>query len=552
MSRRTKIAVAVIVAAAFLLRLYNLAGHDMAGDDALYSFRSIGYVDYVAAWNVQSTPVTWFDEPQWWQGLSFHDHPPLVFAIQWLFFKLGGVNLWSARLPFVIAGTVSVFVTFLVGRVLFGAAAGLAAAAALAISSSALFFSRTGYLDGFLVLWILLSVYFFLKADKDPRHYLWWAASLAAGMLTKYTFIFTAPLFLLWLLVFRRTAFRLRQFYFGVFLFLILLSPVIIYNGMMWQTRGHPDAALSTMLGLYPEDFKGLTREVGGTVNIFSPTAGFIREQFSIGFQVLLLLGLIFVCRHLHSARFRDERSFAPLAGLLFAAAVFSLVGGAYRFSAILLPFIFLLIGVGVARFLEFSLFWKRAVAVIFALAIIGEFVFAVREQYLPYRSAYNTLDRYIEKFYEKSNSGPTVNMYIQSPQLEAYQEKRILAMNRRAPGLPPHPYLLVYDDRLAWFQAVWTFERRRLYEAIPIHQLSQFIRKIQEKGDVYYKALGITDIIIVTAADGLGENKNPIVGDRAAIESFVADLAQKVKPMDEIRRPDGAVLFQFFRIPLI
>jgi 4-amino-4-deoxy-L-arabinose transferase-like glycosyltransferase len=107
-----KISLGIIVAAAFFLRLFNLGGQDMASDDVLYSFRSIGLVDYVASINLQSTPTTWFSERQWWQGLSFHDHPPMVFIIQWIFFKIGGINVWAARLPFAPAGTLSVFFLF--------------------------------------------------------------------------------------------------------------------------------------------------------------------------------------------------------------------------------------------------------------------------------------------------------------------------------------------------------------------------------------------------------------------------------------------------------
>lgn len=112
-------------------------------------------------------PISWFDEPQWWQSLSFHDAPPLVFAVQWLFFRIGGDNLWAARLPFVLVGLLSIFGIFLLGRLLANAWIGLIAAASLAIMNYAVWISRIGFLDGFLVLWIILSIYFLLKPKRS-------------------------------------------------------------------------------------------------------------------------------------------------------------------------------------------------------------------------------------------------------------------------------------------------------------------------------------------------------------------------------------------------
>ena len=196
----------------FGLRAWDLAGPDMAADDALYSFRSIGYVDYVAATNRQTTPVIWFLTPQWWQFFSFHDAPPLVFLAQWLSFQMGGDNLWTSRLPFVMAGVLAVFAVFILGNFIGGAWLGLASAAAMAVMNYAVWFSRIGNLDGFLVAWISFSIYFFLKAKARPQNYLWWGLCVGAGLATKYTFLFLGPVFffLLVLLLFFYCSFYLQ------------------------------------------------------------------------------------------------------------------------------------------------------------------------------------------------------------------------------------------------------------------------------------------------------------------------------------------------------
>ena len=168
-----KASLGIIVAAAFFIRIFNLGGQDMATDDVLYSFRSIGLVDYVASLNFQSTPMSWFSERQWWQSLSFHDHPPLVFIIQWIFQDRRNKCLGA---PYAVCACRRAFriVFVFLGRELFSARIGLFSAAALAVANYAVWISRIGLLDGFLVLWIILSLYFFVKAETKPINYLWW------------------------------------------------------------------------------------------------------------------------------------------------------------------------------------------------------------------------------------------------------------------------------------------------------------------------------------------------------------------------------------------
>ena len=63
----------------------------MVGDDALYSSRALGWLDYLGGG--QTTPIQWFEKIPWWGYLSFHDAPPLVFAVQRLFFAVFGFNV---------------------------------------------------------------------------------------------------------------------------------------------------------------------------------------------------------------------------------------------------------------------------------------------------------------------------------------------------------------------------------------------------------------------------------------------------------------------------
>lgn len=556
---------ATIAIVGFCLRIVNLTVPDIAGDDALYAMRSVGWIDYVAATNRQSTPVSWFAEKQWWQGLSFHDAPPLVFAVQWFFFKIGGVNPWAARLPFVLAGMLAIFALFLVGRELGGPLAGLASAAALAVMNYAVFASRIGILDGFLVFWIALALYFFLKAEKRPPHYLWWGVCLGAGLLTKYTFIFILPAFLLILVVWRRRAFRQGQLYASIAACLALLAPVIIYNIEMLRTRGHLDAALATLIGQHPADFSGLTRALAPPANPLSSLVGLLQRNISIGF--LILLGMSVLALGYRIARDKTRRAGYALiiTGLIMALVALGFLGVADRFGVIIVPFAALLLGLGAVWISEYTPRHARMIFLAFVtLALLGEAIVTVQTQWLahpivpspilaagnrPVFAGYRLLDQYVGDFYRRFPEPSPIVIFQDEPQLAAYQRARIETRLTSAPDGPFQKHLLVFDDRMRWFAWVWIFERRRLYDASPIHSIGQFVEKIETRGPAFYTALGLEDVTIIIVDDHLLEDTSAGPDNKRTL--FAHTLAAKAKPIDEIRDPDGRLLFSVFRLPL-
>ncbi len=78
-------------------------------------------------------------------GVGWFDTPNLSFAIPAVFMWLFGNDLFGLRLASVAQGTGAVLLTYLLGRRLFGARAGLLAAFLLAIADMHVHYSRTGF-----------------------------------------------------------------------------------------------------------------------------------------------------------------------------------------------------------------------------------------------------------------------------------------------------------------------------------------------------------------------------------------------------------------------
>lgn len=564
---RIRIALVAILAVAALLRFWNLTGPDIIGDDATYSFRSIGYFDWIASLDTQTTPVVWFEKPVWWQKLSFHDAPPLAFVVQWFFFRIFGDTVFAARLPFVLAGLFAVFGMFLLGRKLAGPRVGLLAAGALAVMNFHVWISRLGFLDGFVVVWVIYSLYFFLKARENARHYLSWWVTVALGLLSKYTFLFMGPLYLLLLLIFARSAWRNKWFWIGACVFLVLFSPVIIYNAMAYVTRGHFDAAFSTLFGMSPEDYRILVRRVRTDPRGIFGAMQNAWNELSPAFGAAFFAGLFTL--FIRARRISKERFLATLliAGILFALLMLAAVGGDNRFATVLAPFIAILIAYAASYLFEWSKgkrLERAGLLTIGAIFVAWEVAFAaqsqlVAEPFLKWRSftaphrpaweGYNALDAYVDDFYRRFPDSNYV-VFATTPQIRAYKTRVIQSFYDASPvPRPQQKNLLVFDDRMEWYAFVWIVERRRLYDAAAMPSLMNLIEAIDGKYVSELRKFGFEDAYVVTVTDKLLHNES--IQNRERIERFVAALKEAQAPVDEIQDYRGEVVFRIFRVPL-
>src|SRR3989338_8259444 len=242
-----------ILALAVLFRFPNLLQHDVADDEALMAYRSVGWLD---TWfGSLKSPVDFFQSEQWWQKFSFHDHPPLLFFVEHQFFQIFGPTVMALRLPFAIAGVVAVWLIYLVGNELFGRRAGLLAAAALAVTNYAVWLSRVGFQEGLLIMWMLATLWFFLRSLDDPRYLVAVGGGVGLSLLTKYSAVVLLPVILGGYFLFRPKILRTRWAAMGLAITMFCLTPVIVYNVMLLKTRGHFDATLWAMLGQRHADF---------------------------------------------------------------------------------------------------------------------------------------------------------------------------------------------------------------------------------------------------------------------------------------------------------
>ncbi len=120
-----------------------------------------------------------------WNGQPYLDHPPFGFWLEALSFKIFGVNEFWARFPQAVAGFLTLFVTYLLGKKLFNSWVGFFSGLFLSSSIWFIYRARSGNLDSLLTLMFVLTFYLSLKSVKNSRWLPWLALSLVGLILTK-------------------------------------------------------------------------------------------------------------------------------------------------------------------------------------------------------------------------------------------------------------------------------------------------------------------------------------------------------------------------------
>lgn len=131
-------------------------------------------------------------------NLSYFDHPPMAVWLSWLSMNLlGSQSAIAIRLPFILMFIGTTWMTFLLGRKLFGEWSGFYAALLLNLSavytlSVAVFLQPDGPLMFFWMACVCCLVKIFFTEDLK-RPYLWWGLvgiTLGLAALSKYHAVF--------------------------------------------------------------------------------------------------------------------------------------------------------------------------------------------------------------------------------------------------------------------------------------------------------------------------------------------------------------------------
>ena len=132
-------------------------------------------------------------------------HPPLYHILLRGWVLLFGTSEIAVRLPSVILGLATVYVTYLIGKKLFDNKTALIAATLIATSPLHIYYSQESRMYMLAVFFATLSVYFFVSLLKKETLIYWvgFVISTVLMLYTDYLPYLLFPVYVIFLLIFR-------------------------------------------------------------------------------------------------------------------------------------------------------------------------------------------------------------------------------------------------------------------------------------------------------------------------------------------------------------
>ena len=526
MVHRKKILFTILIIAS-VLRFWGLDNGDALSDEVLYSFRAIGMLDFDEAAD-QTTPLEWFDPsiPSWTK-FSFHDHPPLVFAVQHVFMRVFGETPFAFRLPSALLGIASVYLLYLIGSSLYGERVGLLAAMLMGVTVNHVVISRLGLQESYVIFFILLSAYFFLKAEKQKKYYILVGIATGFALLTKYTTVPLAPIYITYMFLFRRGDFSSRFIWVGTAFTLLIFSPVLYYNYKLYQAVGHFDFQLSYLAGQNPDVWsiqpgKEEFPTLASRARIFFPNILYFNSWLFLSFATISISAFLVSLKKNMEETLRTH-AFILITFAWFLLLIVGIIGPSLRFLAMLTPFLALGISSMLAQFSELQppIFnnknrrlelrkYLNAHSFIICI-LIFEILYSINSQLIPYpkgpklwawspvryenyHHGYEELDAWIRK---QTNGRMPALAFEPTYHFITEIHKQSLAADERT-GKKPYPALFVYDKNIQSIAQLWILDRLQIYHAWPIITADTYITFLNEKGADYFEKAGFTEIYYI------------------------------------------------------
>lgn len=443
---------------------------DQLGDAAIYRTRSIGPVDYMFSTS-QTTPLDWFDELPWWSHLSHHDHPILLF---WIFhlFLLFGTHPYLFALPNLILAAGSICALYLYLRSTRGLRAALLGIFFLYTNSAFVWAARHSFLEMGVIFFSTCTLLLFDTYSKKISYP--WLFSLFFGLtlLTKYTAFFVCFVLVCMLAHSRRNLLHDRQFRRAFLVGLLFLIPAVLYNVMLYKTRGHFDLQFSRLLGTEgPWTLSGPTIDA----HFLSTLYHILAENVSFVYLYLLLAAGAYA---LYS---KDRNTSLPFCAVFIISILLLLTGTPDHFVALLSVFFAWIMAIGLDDFFT----WLRRKQARYLSSI--HIIFAVSAVYLLMfiYSSHMTLNPFDLRVGVTTSRLVSINHGISQLDAkigdiisESTNRGDLMLMdelNGEGSDILRSPVIIVYDDDIDWFIRIWLFGRRVFYDHIPIFSVGDY-----------------------------------------------------------------------------
>lgn len=538
-----------------IFRLWGLSGLELHSDAAHYAFRALGWFDYLGG-TEQTTPIYWFGSIPPWANLSFHDAPPMAFLLQKISFWFFGEKTFAVLLPGALAGLAALVFVYLAVKSALGVAWARFAALLYAISSYAVWSGRVGYLEAVEVAFLAGSFFFFFQYFKTEKksHLYWWGVFAGLALLTKYTALFLFPAVAVLILWKGRKILKKPDFWLAVFLTVIILSPVIVYNVMVFSTRGHFDAALSSMVGMQPDDFRLIAHRTADA-NWWTKASGAYGTLLANISQPLFWLYMASLAWLLVSLVWKKADDFSRflVLNLGFMWVMFGFTGSADRYLSIAAPFLIMVLAVSAHSLWQILArpVWRYFLSGVLAFTLVIEVFYGVQTNLLS-KPIWTPLYSYSSIRFYNRGFAELDKFLVQTFKTDQKLLKRPASMQEISELTLRDPRVVFFDTRADWFSSMWHVSRLRFYYNVPVVNFKAgWMTPDGKIADTYeqFKLTGLPYMLLVVAA---GDNRVYSGGEAydKAMENLLARISSaNIAPVKIIKDYRGRAGFEIYQL---
>ena len=234
----------LLFALAFFLRVWRLSSTpDIFGDEVLYTSIAVTLPQYG---HLVAFGSPWFV------------HPPLFYILQSSFFQLSGINgvtltnVFTARLTSALYSALTVAFVFIWIAKISDYRIGLVTAFVLMVEPYALKYARIGILESLVILFIVISLYLYGRANANSIHnlklFVLGGVFFGLALLTKELAIYLLVVVAVWLLLTRYVV-RIKVNMKGTIVFLV--TGLLMFLGyVVWALYVDASAFLGTYISL--------------------------------------------------------------------------------------------------------------------------------------------------------------------------------------------------------------------------------------------------------------------------------------------------------------
>ncbi|KJJ84389.1 dolichyl-phosphate-mannose-protein mannosyltransferase family protein [Candidatus Omnitrophus magneticus] len=395
--------------------LFNLgAGSLNAWDEGFYASVARSMIERGDWINLYFADVSWCDKP------------PLCMWMTAIFYKLFGVNEFSARFFSAFSGIGACLIAYLLGKKLFSKKIGLISALLLAGTCHFIQFAKAGTLDMPLTFFVSLAVYFFILSEENKRFILCFFIAWALAFMVKSFGSFSIFAIVIvysaiqrnWKNIFNRYTLP------GVFIFFIIIS---IWHIAAFHDSWETFLQQSFRSHLWTRTGQAIDNHTGGILTYIN-----VILYKAKPWGVLGLAGIPFLLLNLVRKKINSQ-AWIILVWVIFYLVAFSIVKTKLHWYIMpIYPAIMIIAAVFLEKILK-----SKTIAIVFIVTIISVGYFGIKKDIftLDYNPSIKKFAQDVRKQNQKKEpvylydigGDPSVEFYIGGEARSLYKEEDLM-----------------------------------------------------------------------------------------------------------------------------